>query len=57
MMAWRGLSLRTMSRAEAARDYELGEVCERQALADEQYRLARALERVRPHGGRYALAA
>lgn len=56
VMAHRGLTIATMGREAARKDYELGEVCKGQALADEQYRLACALERVRPQGGRYALA-
>jgi hypothetical protein len=59
VMAARGMTHRLISAAEASKDYTRGEVYHDQGLADEQYRLARALAAVkaRIRGGRYDVAA
>lgn len=59
VMAARGMTHRIISAAEASKDYRRGEVYHDQPLADEQYRLARALAaaKARVRGGRYDVAA
>jgi hypothetical protein len=59
VMAARGVTHRLISAAEASKDYRRGEVYHDQPLAEEQYRLARALAAVkaRIRGGRYDVAA